>query len=58
MLKWVHDTLEPKLNKRERERLNEAYHAPWFGWFQQVAVLSNKHGVKPPRPAGVLEAIY
>jgi hypothetical protein len=47
---WVHDTLEPKLNKRERERLSEADHTPWIAWFQTVAALSNKHGVKPPGP--------
>jgi len=46
--KWVRETLEPRLNKREKERLNEYYHIPWIGWFQQVAVLSNKHGVRPP----------
>jgi hypothetical protein len=50
VLKWVHESLEPKLNKREKDRLTEAYHYPWVGWFQQVAVLSNKHGMKPPGP--------
>jgi hypothetical protein len=46
--KWVKETLEPRLNKRERDRLNDANRPPWIGWFQQVAFLSNKHGVKPP----------
>jgi hypothetical protein len=48
--KWVRETLEPKLNKRESQRLTEAYHAPWIGWFERVAVLSNRHQVKPPGP--------
>jgi hypothetical protein len=49
--KWVKETLEPKLNKRERDRLNVVNRPPWIGWFQQVAFLSNKYGVKPPGPS-------
>lgn len=50
--RWVKETLEPKLNKRERDRLADANRPPWIGWFQQVAQFSNKHGVKPPAPPG------
>jgi len=48
--KFVRETLEPKLNPREKARLSDLNRPPWFGWFQQVAVLSLKHNVKPPGP--------
>lgn len=48
--RYVKETLEPKLNDRERRRLNNAWRTSWPMYVIQVAMLSDAHNLRPPGP--------
>lgn len=48
--RYVKDILEPKLNERERRRLNNAWRVSWLTYVMQVAILSDSHNLRPPGP--------
>jgi hypothetical protein len=49
--KWVRETLEPKLNERERRRLVDSLRRSWLNYVVNVAAMSATHTLKPPGPA-------